>query len=364
MHQYDFISKSVTEAQVRSIIAKAGYDPASYHYSPRVDGDGFLVTGNTPMALAPLRNAARVLKIQVEISSAASAAATSQNGSAGLHGGAGGDEAAASAYQVQLTMTQATVTALQGGNYQLYGFKAVQTTMGDGAPLVWFSIPAASLLPNTNISWTEQYQAYISNTFPIAPNTVITSSASVGISLGQQWNVEQGGGDNVTTQGPSIAISLYNTTKTPFTCGVSMEQNGTFSPLCAFPLYGGGLDIIAPIQKVVLMFSTLPYNTGTVIEQAFSPGIFIDLTADNQRAVAFDINNGWSWGGGSWGQQIAASADLIPFLVEPPSSKLLAAVMGAGADRERAAAAEPSAQPSEHLAGRFAPAHTESLARN
>jgi hypothetical protein len=352
-HTYDFISKSITELQVKDIITKAGYEPTGYSYVPRVDGDGFLVTGNAAMALAPLRNAAKALKVKVEITSGAGA----DNVSAGLAA------AADSAYQVTLSLSLATVQALQQGGYNLYGFKAVQSTMKGGSPLVWFSVPAASLLTTNNIEWTEQYQAYISNQTPVAPKTKVVASADVDISLGQQWNVQAGGGDNVTTTGPSIAISIMNTTTTAFTCGVSMEQNGVFNPLCAFPLYGNGLDIIAPIQKVLLMFSTLPVDTGTVIEQAFSPGIFIDLTADNQRSVTFDINLGWSWGGGSWGQQIPASSNLIPFLVEPPSSKLRTLALEA-AGRETVTRSEPAASPSEDFAVRFAPYHAEPVAQN
>lgn len=364
MHEYDFVSKSITEAQVRSIITKAGYNAAGYAYSPRADGDGYVVRGLAPMALSRLENAARALKIRVEIYSPAGDDALASNGSAALAGDAGGDEAAGSAYQVNLTMSQATVQALQNGNYSLYGFKAVQSTVGGGAPLVWFSIPASSLLTSDTIQWTEQYQAYISNTFPVAPNTTVVASASVAISLGQQWNVQPGGGDNITTGGPSVAISIDNTTTTPFTCGISMKQNGVFNPLCAFPLYGGGLDVIAPIEKVVLMFSTEPVNTGTVVEQAFSPGIFIDLTADNQRAVSFDINQGWSWGGGSWAQQLPANSNLVPFLVEPPSSTLLNSIRRARSGRKAAAESQPAAQHSEHLAAQFAPLHADQLARN
>lgn len=352
-HTYDFISKSITELQVRNVITKAGYKPEGYSYSPRVSGDGFLVTGNDPMALAPLRNAAQALKIKVEISSGAGA----DNVSASL-------AAADSAYQVNLSMSLATVQALQQGGYNLYGFKAVQSTMKGGAPLVWFSVPAANLLTTNNVEWTEQYQAYISSTFPVAPNTSVVASAAVDISLGQQWNVEAGGGNDVTTDGPSIAISLYNTTTTAFTGGVSMEQNGVFNPLCAFPLYGGGLDIIVPIEKIVLMFSTLPVNTGTVIEQAFSPGMFIDLTADNQRSVTFDINLGWSWGGGSWGQQIPATSNLIPFLIETASSQLRTLALKAAAGRETVTKSESAASPAEALTVRFAPYHAEPVTRN
>lgn len=364
MHEYYFISTSITEAQVKSIITKAGYDPAGYSYSPRVDRDGFLVTGDTAMALAPLRNAARALKIfRVEITSPAGAGALT-NGSAHLNEGAGVDETADSTYQVTLNMSLTTVQALQNSNYVLYGFKAVESTMGGGAPLVWFSIPAANLLTTTAVKWTEQYQAYISNTFPVTSGTTVVVSADVDISLGEQWNVVAGGGTDVTNAGPGNAISINNTTTTQFSCGISMKQNGEFSPLCAFPLYGLGLDIMAPIQKVVLMFATTPFNTGTVIEQAFSPGIFIDLTGDNQRSVTYDINKGWSWGGGNWGQQIKASDDLIPFLIEPASSRLLASAREAALGRKTATKLAPAAEHPQNLTPQFAPLHAESVSQN
>ena len=59
MQTYDFISKRITEAQVKSIITKAGYNAADCKYTPRVDGDGFLAQGNVTMSLTALRNAAR-----------------------------------------------------------------------------------------------------------------------------------------------------------------------------------------------------------------------------------------------------------------------------------------------------------------
>ena len=69
MHIYDFISKTITQANVESIIREAGYDPDAYTYEKRVDKDGYVVEGEEPMSLTVLRNAAITLKIKVEICS-------------------------------------------------------------------------------------------------------------------------------------------------------------------------------------------------------------------------------------------------------------------------------------------------------
>jgi hypothetical protein len=226
------------------------------------------------------------------------------------------DELGATSYEIDITMSAATVTALVNGNYNMYGFKAVQAAQGGGAPLVWFQLPNTGYSTLTKVMWAVQYQAYTSNSSIISGGEVDASFAAA-IDLGQTLNVQAGGIGDVTSGGPAQAISVYNTTKTQFTCGISQEAaDGSTNPMCAFPLYGQQLDVIAPIEKVLLTFSTLPVNTGTVIEQAYAPGILVDLTSSNQRSVSYDINEGWSWGGYSWAQSVAANEDLIPLLIE------------------------------------------------
>jgi hypothetical protein len=232
----------------------------------------------------------------------------------------------ATPYEIDITMAPATVTALLNGNYNLYGFKAVQAAQGGGAPLVWFQLTSTEYSALTQLQWSVQYQAYTS-TSTIVPNGKVTASYATNVELGQQLNVEPGGIGNVTTAGPATAISVYNTTSTQFTAGISQQAaDGSNNPMCAFPLYGQQLDVIAPIEKVLLMFSTQPVNTGTVIEQAYSPGVLIDLTSSNQRAVAYDINAGWSWGGYSWAQTVAANENLVPLLIETSSASANAAI--------------------------------------
>ena len=90
------------------------------------------------------------------------------------------------------------------------------------------------------------------------------------------------------------------------------------------------------------MFSTLPVNTGTVIYQAYSPGLLIDLTGQNIRDVSYDINAGWNWDGGAWGRQVSPQERLIPLLIESSaqlSQKAPVALPG-GVSKARAARGE------------------------
>ncbi|MEA2130725.1 MAG: hypothetical protein QOJ85_3616, partial [Solirubrobacteraceae bacterium] len=220
---------------------------------------------------------------------------------------AGTDVAAleATEYSVDITMDQKTLDALNDGNFVLYGFKAVKTS-AVGAPLVWFQTTQFGLA--THVAWTEQYQAYTSLS-QIIPNGRIVATNSYEIDLDETLDVTspKGSGSVDTLHGTPLAISINNETDTPFTCGISQSNpQGGVTPMCAFPLYGGNLDVIAPIEQVLLMFSSMPVNTGTVIEQAYSRGIIIDLTGDNARDVSYDINTGWHWDGGPWASQVKA----------------------------------------------------------
>lgn len=215
-------------------------------------------------------------------------------------------------YEVDISLPPATVDALKNGGFALYAFKAVKSSMAGGAPLVWFR--TTSFLSTTAVTWEEQYEAYIS-TSEIIANGQIEASAKIATDLGQTAHVTQNGNMTKSSDGGTGAISLLNDGTAPWTAGISQVAKGKASPMCAIPLYGGGLDVIVPIQKVLLTFATTPVNTGTVIYKAFSPSVMIDLTSAQQRSVSFDINKGWSWGDGTWAKSIPASADLVPLLI-------------------------------------------------
>lgn len=215
-------------------------------------------------------------------------------------------------YQVVINLSPATVQDLNNGNYSLYGFKAVQASGGGGAPLVWMQ--TQNYANNNAIMWEEQYQAYVSNS-QIVPNAMVVPMFSEAILPGQTLQVQQGGFGTVVQGGPSSGISILNQSSMQYACGLSQAVGNSPSPCCAFPLYGNMMSVIAPLNKVLFMFSTIPVQVGTVIFQALSPAILIDLTGANERNVSYDINNGWSWGGASWAENVPSNSDLVPLLI-------------------------------------------------
>ena len=219
-------------------------------------------------------------------------------------------------YEVEITMDPETIRRLANGRLQLHGFKAVRTTQGGGAPLVWFRSEEYST--STRVSWETSFEAYVSRQ-QITSSTVIDAQNKKPIDLGQTFVVtDKHALGQVKGGGRPGAISIHNKVKKDFTSGISQVQGDESRPLCAFPHLGGNLHVLTPVEKVFLMFSSLPLNTGTIIQQSITPGILIDLTGapGNTRSVSYHYNNDWSWDGGVWGQRFDANANLVPVLIE------------------------------------------------
>jgi hypothetical protein len=240
---------------------------------------------------------------------------------ASLRGELAAGAAGGSPYSVNFTMDQNTVDTLSGNNFTLFGFKAVKST-SKGAPIVWFNTSVYGI--STDLGWTVQYQAYTTNA-AIVPGGQIKATNSYGIDLGQSLLVKtpQGTGTVNTDIGVSGAISIVSNTPNQLTCGISQIQpnSTTASPMCAFPLFGNMTDVIAPIEKVLIMFAAGPFNTGTVIELSSSQGVLIDLTSENSvEGISFEINKGWNTGGQANCMLIPSNSNLVPLLVQTSQS--------------------------------------------
>jgi hypothetical protein len=190
-----------------------------------------------------------------------------------------------------------------------------------GSPLVWFQ--TGTFATSTFVDWTVQYESFTSQS-DIIPGGVVRATNHYPTDLGQTLHVTGDRGTGQVVQGgTSGAVSIQNDTEGEFTCGISQAQfTGQSTPMCAFPLYGGNLDVIAPIEKVLLMFASKPLNTGTVVMRAYTPSVLVDLTGARSRLVNYDINKGWSWGGATWAQQVKPNQELAPLLVETDSTVL------------------------------------------
>jgi hypothetical protein len=221
--------------------------------------------------------------------------------------------------QIIINLTPNTIQLLKSQNAQLYGFKAVESRTGGGAPTVW--LRTGNLAPSTLVSWTEEYQAYTSLDTHFSQGVQIIPSFVAAIAVGQQLNVGTGGIGRVVDGGAPNAISILSETTQQFGCGISQRPaagggGGSFAPLSVFPLFSFALDVIVPLEKVLLLFSSMPLSPGTVVVRAPSSGVFVDLTGSVQRTVSFDINAGWSWGGAPWGQAVPPNSDLTPLLIQ------------------------------------------------
>ena len=62
------------------------------------------------------------------------------------------------------------------------------------------------------------------------------------------------------------------------------------------------------------MFSTKWYNTGTVLYQATSGGLLLDMTDATSLNVKYDVNQGWDFGNQGYGTAIAPKSNFGKFL--------------------------------------------------
>ena len=216
-------------------------------------------------------------------------------------------------FNVNIAINQNDVATLKNQGFKLFAFKAVGTSIQGGAPLVWFE--TQSYLANTTVKWEESYRAYIAQGTQIDPTTEIVASNSADIDLGQTMTISTTGVLDVKKEGPENHISVIASQGQSWTTGLSQFVDGIAKPLCAVPILSGFLDRFTPIEKVLFMFATAPYTAGTVIVQAFSPGILVDLTGTSNRSITYNIQDGWGPTTETWADNIPVNSSLTPLLI-------------------------------------------------
>ncbi len=232
-------------------------------------------------------------------------------------------------YTISIDMDQDTVEQLVENGFSLYAFKAVGTSASSGRPTVWVKTQTFSL--STKVTWQEQFAAYTSLTTKLDDGTQIDAAASYDINLGSTLNVNSPSGvGSVATTGTAGAIDIHNLIDTRFTCGISQTSSAGTNILCALPLFGGHVDVIEPIEKVLLTFATDAVNTGTVIYQSFAPALMVDMTGapGNARSVKYNIDKNWVANTDPWATQYPASTDLAPLLINQNAQLVQAAQKG------------------------------------
>lgn len=216
-------------------------------------------------------------------------------------------------YQIAIQMSQQTLQQLLQGGFTLCGLHAAGLSGGGAVPTVWFGTSSFSL--TTVVSWTEDYQAYTSHS-QLVPGAQIAMNASFAIDRGMQLTItDPSGFGQVQPGGPPNAISILNRTSAAFTCGLALSApEGGSAPIVGLPLWGNMMNVIAPVTKVFLVFSTTPANPGTVMTRSPGPGALVDLTGSPSQTVSFDINSGWQSAPGV--QAFPPNQDLAPILLQ------------------------------------------------
>ena len=227
-------------------------------------------------------------------------------------------------FQVNVSMEDPTVQDLAASGAQLYVLRAVQSSDKSGRPIVWSVMQNFS--GNTPVTVPAELQAYTSFD-PVTEGTQIQVASSHVIQTGQTLNVFAQALSKVATNGIAGTVSIFNTTSTPFTCGLAGGgDDGKLAPFCAFPLYGGNLSTITPLDLLFLQFSSDLIAIGTVVDgplagilkAAITPGLLIDMTGASQASVSYDINGGWG-GFGVNDQIVSPTADLAGLLIVGPT---------------------------------------------
>jgi len=201
-----------------------------------------------------------------------------------------------SSLNVEIRMSADTVKNLQGKNFNLLAFRAVETSDDGGLPVVWSGRKDYAEI--TDVSWGETYGAFASYT-KSKPRAQITVNCQKVINLGQKMVVLSPLQCQEPVNGHAGCISVLNNTKSEIpSCGIierNNNNNNEFAPLCAFPLINGYVILIRPIQKVFLTFGNKAMVTKMAITESIGPGILIDMTKKPLRHVQYDANDGWIW---------------------------------------------------------------------
>lgn len=208
-----------------------------------------------------------------------------------------------------------TLQFLKGKSLRVY--KSVRTG-ATGLPVVWFS---QSLFGHTvSLGWTEQYAGYVTDGGNPVPGMNIKDVSSQQMKLGQLLTAKDDGEVDVSNKGVEGAITVSNLGTRDWMCGMGQEVNGQLAPICAFDLGGKGEKMIMePYEKVLLVFeSSAQMNTGTVIAEAISASLTVELDGKNRsRTVVFRKSTGWTTNTAGWATQNDSDLALADVLIVP-----------------------------------------------
>ncbi|WP_309644168.1 hypothetical protein [Phenylobacterium sp.] len=222
-------------------------------------------------------------------------------------------------HQITVNLTPAALQTLLDAGASLYALPMFQTSNRTARPLVTYA--NAALSQSQNLAWTEVYQAFVSRTALAAGITdpaqrTIVVGASAPTRLGDVMTVGASLQCVVAGGGGGGAVSIQSAITDPLSCGLSYDGR----PACAMGLSNALQVTVAPLQSLLLMFSTSVFDLGAWVEQCAGPGLLVDMTNTATRTVTYDLTAADPWLDADkvWATAIADGAPLADLLRQPP----------------------------------------------
>lgn len=224
-------------------------------------------------------------------------------------------------YTIQISLDDDTLQKLSETKQYLRAYKGVQASIEGGQCPIWFTTNDFS--GGVNLAWTETYGGYIQSV-ELEKGVVITAENIQPMNIGDLLTANDDGVATVTTDGTPGNIDITNAGTKEWTCGMGQVVNNQMSPVCAFPLFGSGSEVLMlPYEQVLLVFESGQTDTGTVVEEAMSRSVVLTLTGadvNQTKNITFNIDTGWDAGGAKWAEINTGKISLADTLIHQMSS--------------------------------------------
>ena len=158
---------------------------------------------------------------------------------------------------LRLKLNTKTLKFLRDGNYNLTIYKGVKSSNESISSTVWCSVSAKKLLENNTFTWSNEFQAFISNK-SVASGIKIKASTARHIDLGDKFTINDGT-VKVTYDGTENKILTVNDGHS-FTTGLSVRAPGSnqelYRPIFVVTMPGRSSLTITPKEKLLVAFTT------------------------------------------------------------------------------------------------------------
>lgn len=216
-----------------------------------------------------------------------------------------------------ISLSNGTVQALQQSGFRLYVFRVVASSNKSGVPLVWARVD--SYIESIVLGFSSTaFAAYVS-TDPIAVDAPIVMGATAPVGAGQVVSVADGGSLAVANGAPTGDVYIASAASARYTCGLGAEPAGmSMQPFCAFTLYPQVAVTMQPADAIFVMWATSDYDPAVYMQLCLGPGLFVAFDGVPERAVSYDIVEGWWPANAEWAEPVETGTDLASILILDP----------------------------------------------